>query len=276
MQMYNGCRTFLNGKYLAYCLNGEIHLVHRDQAEKMLGRKLKKEEVVHHKDRNKMNNDIDNLMVFRTTADHTKYHNGCDIDCDSEGVYYAIDDGIKKICPICGEKTTKAGSLCHTCYVNSIRSFRKVSYPSKDELFEDISSMTYSAVASKYGVTHTTIRRWCKSYHIDVKSRTHLLSYETLSTDIKHKTLRSIATEYGITVETVRYWLQEYGIAMPKKHTVICKETQKSYDSPAYAARDVYPGKNVDAARVGIRHACKSNREYFGYHWHYAICDESE
>lgn len=207
MQMYNGCRTFLNGKYLAYCLNGEIHLVHRDQAEKMLGRKLKKEEVVHHKDRNKMNNDIDNLMVFRTTADHTKYHNGCDIDCDSEGVYYAIDDGIKKICPICGEKTTKAGSLCHTCYVNSIRSFRKVSYPSKDELFEDISSMTYSAVASKYGVTHTTIRRWCKSYHIDVKSRTHLLSYETLSTDIKHKTLRSIATEYGITVETVRYWL---------------------------------------------------------------------
>lgn len=168
MQMYNGCRTFLNGKYLAYCLNGEIHLVHRDQAEKMLGRKLKKEEVVHHKDRNKMNNDIDNLMVFRTTADHTKYHNGCDIDCDSEGVYYAIDDGIKKICPICGEKTTKAGSLCHTCYVNSIRSFRKVSYPSKDELFEDISSMTYSAVASKYGVTHTTIRRWCKSYHIDV------------------------------------------------------------------------------------------------------------
>ena len=47
---------------------------HRVAAEKKLGRKLKKGEVVHHVDFNGMNNDPSNLMIFKSNADHSKYH----------------------------------------------------------------------------------------------------------------------------------------------------------------------------------------------------------
>lgn len=48
--------------------------IHRIEAEKMLGRKLKRGEVVHHKDENKHNNNHDNLIVFRSQSEHAKYH----------------------------------------------------------------------------------------------------------------------------------------------------------------------------------------------------------
>ena len=49
-------------------------LVHRWIAEKKLGRKLSPNEVVHHKDRNKLNNTPSNLWVFRDQDDHDKVH----------------------------------------------------------------------------------------------------------------------------------------------------------------------------------------------------------
>lgn len=47
---------------------------HRVVAEQKLGRKLKKNEVVHHIDGNRRNNDPDNLMVFSSSSDHMRYH----------------------------------------------------------------------------------------------------------------------------------------------------------------------------------------------------------
>lgn len=47
---------------------------HRIAAEKKLGRPLKKGEVVHHIDSNKRNNDLSNLMVFPTQAEHAIWH----------------------------------------------------------------------------------------------------------------------------------------------------------------------------------------------------------
>lgn len=50
---------------------------HRIVAEKMLGRPLKKNEIVHHKDENKRNNSPDNIVVM-TRRDHMKeHHTGC-------------------------------------------------------------------------------------------------------------------------------------------------------------------------------------------------------
>ena len=43
-------------------------------AEKILGRALSQEEVVHHEDENKRNNVDTNLIVFRTNADHIRFH----------------------------------------------------------------------------------------------------------------------------------------------------------------------------------------------------------
>ena len=47
---------------------------HRVVAEQMLGRPLRKGEVVHHIDGNKRNNDPSSLMVFKSQAQHVKYH----------------------------------------------------------------------------------------------------------------------------------------------------------------------------------------------------------
>ena len=47
---------------------------HRVVAEKMLGRKLRKSEVVHHIDLNKQNNDESNLVVLPNTSVHSHLH----------------------------------------------------------------------------------------------------------------------------------------------------------------------------------------------------------
>lgn len=48
--------------------------LHRVVAELLLGRKLKRGEVVHHIDGNKQNNDRENLMVFSSQAEHAAWH----------------------------------------------------------------------------------------------------------------------------------------------------------------------------------------------------------
>ena len=48
--------------------------VHRHVAEKKIGRKLKKGEVVHHKNRNKSDNRRSNLSVFRSQKQHHRTH----------------------------------------------------------------------------------------------------------------------------------------------------------------------------------------------------------
>ncbi len=47
---------------------------HRLVVEKKIGRFLTKEEVVHHIDTKKGNNNLKNLMIFPTQRDHMRFH----------------------------------------------------------------------------------------------------------------------------------------------------------------------------------------------------------
>lgn len=63
-----------NGGYRARKINGKKRSLHRVVAEKVLGRELTREEVVHHDDRNRINNDPNNLWIFPDHSSHAKYH----------------------------------------------------------------------------------------------------------------------------------------------------------------------------------------------------------
>ena len=142
---------------------------HRYVAEIKLGRLLKQEEVVHHIDEDKFNNSPDNLIVFKTNADHSAFHMGCEAVLDGD-VYWCPDKALDKIlCPICKTNYMDGHSaMCVTC---SAFKQRKVERPSKDELLELIKVKPFTQIAKIYGVCDNTIRKWCKGYNLPYKKK---------------------------------------------------------------------------------------------------------
>jgi hypothetical protein len=74
-----GVRVNTNG-YMEYTRGPNCgRNVHTVIMEEMIGRKLKKSEVVHHIDEDRLNNDIDNLALMTRSA-HTRLHRMLDIE----------------------------------------------------------------------------------------------------------------------------------------------------------------------------------------------------
>lgn len=79
--------TYKNGRYVSkgyvmvllpehpFCVAGGYVFEHRLVMEKHLGRYLNKTEIVHHIDKNKANNSLSNLQLFKDHSEHAKIHN---------------------------------------------------------------------------------------------------------------------------------------------------------------------------------------------------------
>lgn len=63
----------MSGKYPRLIVDGKSMLLHRYIMELHLGRKLKSDEIVHHKDGWKEHNEVSNLMITNK-HDHAGYH----------------------------------------------------------------------------------------------------------------------------------------------------------------------------------------------------------
>lgn len=135
---------------------------HRYVVECFLNRPLSSSEIVHHKDGNKLNNDISNLEVT-TRSSHAKEHlirRGCKVD------YRCVD---------CGKSISVGATRCTSCSNKHSRECRlnklgldAIAVPEKPDkysLLEEVKSTSYIAVAKKYGVSATTIENWLEDLY---------------------------------------------------------------------------------------------------------------
>lgn len=70
--LYNGYKVYMNGKYPAICINNKNYYLHRYVWEQANGQ-IPKQMVVHHKDFNRGNWNLENLELL-TRAEHMKLH----------------------------------------------------------------------------------------------------------------------------------------------------------------------------------------------------------
>lgn len=180
--------------------NGRIY-EHVLVAENKLGRLLNAGECVHHIDRNRMNNDPYNLMVFKTNKDHVLYHYGASAWMQNDGSYICTNDTRKKysyiynnvsrenafqindtiikankyktICPICKTNTKDyKANMCRCCYNKKISS----NIIDRDLLKSYIRSMPFTKIGTMFNVSGNAIRRWCDKYNLPRRTK-DILSY---------------------------------------------------------------------------------------------------
>lgn len=149
--------------------NGLIY-EHQMIAEQKIGRKLKDGEVVHHIDRNRLNNSPNNLLVFASQADHGAFHRGGDYVIDDEGVAHCTPlSSENKTCKVCGKKILWVSEYCKECY--RLLETKTSNKPNKEHLKSLIRCTPFTRIATMYGVTDNAVRKWCKYYGLPYRHR---------------------------------------------------------------------------------------------------------
>lgn len=143
-----------SGKVMEHVYNMEVHI----------GRLLVGDECVHHIDRNRKNNEIDNLQLM-TMSEHAKLH--------------ALEDGrltVETLTCKCGrEFTNKNVEYCSiTCY-RSDQCLRMKFNPTYEELSEMVWNLPMTKVGIHYGVSDVAIKKRCKTMGIDTPPRGYFI-----------------------------------------------------------------------------------------------------
>ncbi len=155
---------------------------HQLVAEQILGRQLEDGEEVHHKNHNKLDNDPQNLIVFKTKRDHTTYHayedesnlikltDGSFIVNRDKIDIQVLDNNKNKIyikrynvCPLCGGLKSETSTICINCY----NKYRARNVPSREELEKGVYNFSMVKLSKLYSVCDKNIAKWCDKYGID-------------------------------------------------------------------------------------------------------------
>lgn len=147
---------------------------HRVKAEEKLGRQLKPKEVVHHIDSNRQNNELWNLMVFRTQADHTRHHNlkhmgvlvrhiDGTYSCEKSKNHYSLR---QRTCQQCGMKFRSKERDAIFCS-ESCRHRRKSKNPfTKLQLHKAVWDKPCVKIAIELNCSDRAIGKWCAKLNV--------------------------------------------------------------------------------------------------------------
>lgn len=149
IQKSNGYMYFNDKNHpLAIGNSGKVYY-HRHVMSLYLGRWLKSGEIIHHIDGNKINNNIDNLIIV-DNVEHLRIHNSYlkERKCITCNNTYIPSSNKRKYCSV-------------KCY--RIGSRKVVNRPNKEELLVEIKLYSLNFLGKKYGVSNKTISKWLKN-----------------------------------------------------------------------------------------------------------------
>lgn len=244
---HNDGKIYLNGYIAVYMPehersfdNGCVY-EHLLVAEEILGRKLKSEEVVHHKDRNRTNNNPDNLMIFQTNEDHIAFHGGAEFILDTDGTYYCIkkflkftyyyrdrtrrdiNNGIIDTGSI-NVKLTKTKDICPYCEKN----YKGIKAKMCSDCYNDFRKNNNKKISIK---TKSNEKNLCPCCNINMKNKISFMCEECFNKNRPSKSpdkeeleeliyttpFTKIGEMYGVTDNAVRKWCKKYGLPYKKK-----------------------------------------------------------
>lgn len=161
--------------------NGTV-FEHRINAEKKIGRFLLPTEVVHHIDEDRTNNSLDNLIVFKTSADHTRFHKTGKIQALNDGTYISpIEEHRMHKCIQCNKSYTLTNNWYSTlfCCKECKNIYKENNHNKDDYCNEKVSKETldilihqypFTSIGKMFNVTDNAVRKWCKNYGLPHKS----------------------------------------------------------------------------------------------------------
>ena len=126
---------------------------------------------LHHIDGNHYNNDFSNLQILCPNC-HSLTQNYRNKNISQKVKIYGNQQLTDKIktnkCKECGKLLTDKASLCQECYKKSLR---RVEWPDRETLKQEIRNQSFLSLSAKYGVSDKSIVKWCIHYGLPSKKK---------------------------------------------------------------------------------------------------------
>lgn len=273
------------GYYCYYGDNGEHKYYHRLVAEKKIGRPLLDEECVHHIDHNKLNNEPDNLMVFKTKKCHSTHHSYPNIKLieNEDGTFSFPYELLYYPCKNCGKDIKEGDFCCPECYRDFV--FNNSKIPTKEELEQLILNNTFVSIGNLYGVSDNCVRNWCKKYGLPttIEEKKAHLGWKRPSDSFvcelykKHQSLIAVSKETSLSVEEVKKILKKQNIRRNgRSRKIKLVKLNIEFDNSLQCAEWLisnnytYSDNKDSIVKSIIRVANKERKSYLGLDFSYA------
>lgn len=193
--------------------------------EKELGRYLAADEVVHHIDRNKSNNDPSNLLAmtksqhaaihYAEKRDRMRYHTPPKIRGELEAVALELYESGKTDPQIAAAIGVHTGTVLKWRRRNGIEGNAKLKFDRDRAMGLYRDKRTDTAIAAELGVSKLTVQRWRKEHGLERVDRCKVAGEKAVAARAMYDdgmSDKQIADKLGVNHGNVAYWRQRMGL----------------------------------------------------------------